>query len=101
MRMNREPGPALSVVVIVYNDAERLPTAVQSVLDQSLRNVEVVIVDDCSTDGSFELATALAGQHPDRVRAFRLDTNSGGCGGPRNRRIAEAHGEYLVLLGSD
>jgi CDP-glycerol glycerophosphotransferase len=101
MRMNREPGPALSVVVIVYNDAERLPTAVRSVLDQSLRNVEVVIVDDCSTDGSFETAAALAGRHPDRVRAFRLDENSGGCGGPRNRGIAEARGEYVVFLDSD
>ncbi len=99
--MNTEPGPALSVVVIVYNDAERLPTAVRSALEQSLRGVEVVIVDDCSTDGSYEAAERLAERHPDRVRAFRLDENSGGCGGPRNRGIAEARGEYLVFLDSD
>ena len=52
--------PAVSVVVIVYNDADRLPTAVRSVLDQTLRSVEVVIVDDRSTDGSYEVARALA-----------------------------------------
>ncbi|MBM9507793.1 CDP-glycerol glycerophosphotransferase family protein [Streptomyces sp. KK5PA1] len=99
--MNRVPGPDLSVVVIVYNDAELLPTAVQSVLDQSLRSVEVVIVDDCSTDGSYEVAQALAELHPDRVRAFQLEQNSGGCGGPRNRGIAEVRGEYVVFLDSD
>ncbi|WP_432189631.1 bifunctional glycosyltransferase/CDP-glycerol:glycerophosphate glycerophosphotransferase [Streptomyces sp. Tue6028] len=94
-------GPAVSVVVIVYNDADRLPTAVRSVLDQTLHGVEVVIVDDRSTDGSYETARLLAAQHPDRVRAFRLPENSGGCGAPRNRGIAEARGDYVLFLDSD
>ena len=46
----------VSVVVIVYNDEKRLPTAVQSVLNQALRSVEAVIVDDHSSDGSFAVA---------------------------------------------
>ncbi|MEW5660661.1 glycosyltransferase, partial [Streptomyces cinereoruber] len=50
--------PDVSVVVIAYNDAERLPTAVRSVLDQTLHGVEVVIVDDCSKDSTFEVAQA-------------------------------------------
>ncbi|MFB6556798.1 glycosyltransferase family 2 protein, partial [Streptomyces sp. NPDC056405] len=78
------PVPDVSVVVIVYNDADRLPTAVPSVLDQTLRDVEVVIVDDCSTDRSFEVAQGLAATHPERVRAFQLPENSGAGGEPRN-----------------
>ncbi|MER7946855.1 CDP-glycerol glycerophosphotransferase family protein [Streptomyces sp. NPDC096079] len=93
--------PDVSVVVIAYNDAERLPTAVQSVLDQTLQAVEVVIVDDCSKDSTFEVAQALAAAHPDRVRAFQLPQNSGGCGAPRNYGIQQCAGDYVMFLDSD
>ncbi|MFD9304528.1 CDP-glycerol glycerophosphotransferase family protein [Streptomyces sp. NPDC060048] len=93
--------PDVSVVVIVYNDAERLPTAVQSVLDQTLHGVEVVIVDDCSKDRSYAVAQELEAAHPGRVRAFRLPENSGGCGAPRNHGIKQATGTYVMFLDSD
>ncbi|MFF4290426.1 bifunctional glycosyltransferase/CDP-glycerol:glycerophosphate glycerophosphotransferase [Streptomyces sp. NPDC001739] len=93
--------PDVSVVVIVYNDADRLPTAVQSVLDQTLRDVEVVIVDDCSTDRSFEVAQQLAATHPERVRAFQLPENSGAGGEPRNAGIQHTRGRYVMFLDSD
>ncbi|MGW2691597.1 bifunctional glycosyltransferase/CDP-glycerol:glycerophosphate glycerophosphotransferase [Streptomyces sp. NPDC001296] len=93
--------PDISVVVIVYNDAPRLTTAVRSVLGQTLRNVEVIIADDCSTDESYEVARTLAAAHPGRVRALRLPENSGGCGEPRNRGLAEARGRYVMFLDSD
>ncbi|MFF4320012.1 CDP-glycerol glycerophosphotransferase family protein [Streptomyces sp. NPDC001568] len=93
--------PDVSVVVIVYNDAERLPTAVQSVLDQTLRGVEVVVVDDCSKDGSYSVAKELEAAHPGRVRAFQLPENSGGCGAPRNHGIKQATGTYVMFLDSD
>ncbi|GGL11092.1 bifunctional glycosyltransferase/CDP-glycerol:glycerophosphate glycerophosphotransferase [Streptomyces flaveus] len=93
--------PDVTVVVIVYNDESRLPTAVQSVLAQTLRGVEVVIVDDRSTDGSYEVARRLAAEHPERVRAYRLPENSGGCGAPRNHGIEQARGTYVVFLDSD
>jgi CDP-glycerol glycerophosphotransferase len=92
--------PDISVVVIVYNDERRLPTAVRSVLDQTLRNVEVVIADDHSTDGSFEAARRLEAES-DRVRAIRLPENSGGCGEPRNQGVAVARGRYVMFLDSD
>ncbi|WP_367042503.1 bifunctional glycosyltransferase family 2 protein/CDP-glycerol:glycerophosphate glycerophosphotransferase [Streptomyces sp. Je 1-332] len=97
------PGerPDVSVVVIVYNDADRLPTAVRSVLDQTLRGVEVVIVDDCSTDGSYETAQELAAEHPERVRAYQLPENSGGCGEPRNVGIGHTVGSHVMFLDSD
>lgn len=104
-----EPGPeaspaatpAVSVVVIVYNDEARLATAVRSVLDQTLRSVEVVIVDDRSTDGSYDVARRLAAEHPDRVHAHRLPENSGGCGAPRNHGIQQARGDHVMFLDSD
>ncbi|WP_084704264.1 bifunctional glycosyltransferase/CDP-glycerol:glycerophosphate glycerophosphotransferase [Phaeacidiphilus oryzae] len=93
--------PDVSVIVICFNDGDRLPRAVSSVLNQSLRNVEILIVDDCSTDGSFDVARRLAAANPDRVRALQLEENSGGCGEPRNRGISEARGTYVMFLDSD
>ncbi|MEU3371572.1 bifunctional glycosyltransferase family 2 protein/CDP-glycerol:glycerophosphate glycerophosphotransferase [Streptomyces sp. NPDC006660] len=95
------PVPDVSVIVIVYNDEDRLPTAVQSVLDQTHRSVEVLIVDDCSKDRSFEVAQELQAANPGRVRAFQLPRNSGGCGAPRNHGISEALGTYVMFLDSD
>src|SRR4051794_25258220 len=93
--------PAVSVVVIVYNDADRLPTAVQSVLEQTLHSVEVVIVDDHSPDRSYEVAQELAAAHPERVRAYRLPENSGAGGEPRDLGITKATGRYVMFLDSD
>ncbi|MFF4959604.1 bifunctional glycosyltransferase/CDP-glycerol:glycerophosphate glycerophosphotransferase [Streptomyces sp. NPDC001222] len=100
MSQHPDTTPDISVVVIVFNDAARLPTAVQSVLDQTLHNVEVIIADDHSTDASFEVAQQLAARS-DRVRAIQLPENSGGCGEPRNQGVAVARGRYVMFLDSD
>ncbi|MCX5390683.1 bifunctional glycosyltransferase family 2 protein/CDP-glycerol:glycerophosphate glycerophosphotransferase [Streptomyces sp. NBC_00094] len=93
--------PDVSVIVIAYNDAERLPAAVQSVLDQTLKSVEVLIVDDCSSDDTFSVAQSLAAAHPDLVRAYQLPENSGAGGEPRNVGIGHARGRYVMFLDSD
>ncbi|GAA3137161.1 bifunctional glycosyltransferase/CDP-glycerol:glycerophosphate glycerophosphotransferase [Streptosporangium carneum] len=92
--------PDCSVVVIAYNDAARLPRAVRSVLGQSLRNIEVIISDDGSTDGTERVARGLARQDR-RVRYLRRDANSGGCGAPRNDGVAAARAPYVMFLDSD
>lgn len=98
-----DPGaarPDVSVVVIVYNDARRLPTAVRSVLRQTLRSVEVVIADDHSTDNTPEVAAELQAEDP-RVRYVRLPENSGGCGRPRNVGTEVSTGRTVMFLDSD
>ncbi|MEV4678630.1 glycosyltransferase, partial [Actinomadura sp. NPDC049382] len=93
--------PDVSVVVIAYNDARRLPHAVASTLEQSLGGVETVIVDDASTDGTGEVADRLAAARPGRVRAVHLPVNSGGCGRPRNAGVEASSGRYVMFLDSD
>ncbi|MGI5200453.1 glycosyltransferase family 2 protein [Spirillospora sp. CA-108201] len=87
--------------MIAHNDARRLPRAVRSVLAQSLARVEVVIVDDGSTDSTPQVAASMAAAAPDRVRAFPLKENSGGCGAPRNFGLQVARGRYVMFLDSD
>ncbi|MBW6433143.1 bifunctional glycosyltransferase family 2 protein/CDP-glycerol:glycerophosphate glycerophosphotransferase [Actinoplanes hulinensis] len=93
--------PDVTVVVIVYNDAARIETAVRSVLNQSLRSHEVIVCDDHSTDGTQAVVERLVAEHPDVVRYIRLEANSGHCGAPRNRGVAAARGRFIMFLDSD
>ncbi|MEV6597371.1 CDP-glycerol glycerophosphotransferase family protein [Actinoplanes sp. NPDC051346] len=95
------PRPDVTVIVVVYNDAARVETAVRSVLDQSLRSHEVVVVDDYSSDGTPAVVGRLAAEYPDRVRSLRLEANSGAAGRPRNVGIEHAAGRYVMFLDSD
>src|SRR4051812_133040 len=92
--------PAVSIVVICYNDAGNLPAAVRSATRQTLRDLEVVIVDDGSGDDTPSVARALAAADP-RVRYQRLEDNSGGCSRPRNIGVTLARAEFVTFLDSD
>ncbi|MEV6959603.1 glycosyltransferase family 2 protein [Streptomyces sp. NPDC051207] len=90
----------VTVIVIVHNDAARLPRAVASVRRQTHADLEIVISDDHSTDDTPDVARRLAAEDP-RIRYLRLPRNSGGCGVPRNRAIAVSRAPYLMFLDSD
>jgi GT2 family glycosyltransferase len=104
MRSNRvQParnGAAVSVVVIVHNDADRVGPAVESALAQGEAVGEVIVVNDASTDDTRQTVDALAARHP-RVRPLHRTENSGGCGSPRNDGIAAAAHRYVMFLDSD
>lgn len=90
--------PLVSVVIPSYNRAADLPQAIRTVLDQDIP-VEVVIVDDASTDTSLEVAQCLARQHP-QVRVLAMTENRGG-GYARNAGIDAAQAPWLAFLDSD
>src|SRR4051812_49477009 len=92
--------PAVSVVVICFDDARHLPAAVGSATGQSLRDLEVVVVDDGSRDETPAVAAALAAADA-RVRYHRLDTNSGGCSPPRHLGELLATREVVTVLDND
>ena len=93
-------SPELSVVVIGYNDRANLPRAITSVQRQTLRNLEIIVVDDASTDGSADVAEKLATNDP-RISVVRLPENSGGCSAPRNAGLERARAPYVMFLDSD
>ncbi|MEJ8669627.1 glycosyltransferase [Streptomyces sp. MS1.AVA.1] len=92
--------PDATVTVIVFNDAERLPRAVESVRRQTHANIEIIISDDHSTDETPQVARQLAARDP-RIRHLRLPENSGGCSAPRNRALEIARAPYVMFLDSD
>ncbi len=89
----------VSVVVPMYNARNFVKFSVDSILNQTLANIEVVIVDDCSTDGSLELCREIYG-HDNRVKIFQQPKNIG-PGAARNRGIRESQGEYIAFVDSD
>ncbi len=89
----------ISVVMPVYNCADCITETVRSLQAQSYENWELVAVDDCSTDNSREVLTALANEDP-RIRYFRLETNSGAAVA-RTTAMEHANGEFIAFLDSD
>ena len=98
MKLLRRRRPVVSVVIPVYNVAGFLPECLGSVLDQSHRELEVVIVDDGSTDASGSIADDYAAHDP---RVHVIHTENRGLGAARNEGVRHASGRYLTFLDSD
>lgn len=87
----------VSVIVPVYNSARYLPKSLESILEQTLTDIEVICVDDCSTDGSLEYIESI---HDPRLRVVNLPGNKG-AGVARNTGMDVASGEYIYFMDSD
>jgi glycosyltransferase involved in cell wall biosynthesis len=87
--------PTVTVIIPTFNRAAWLPETVRSVLSQTVAPLEILIVDDGSTDDT----EAVCGQFTEPVRYIRQD--NAGVGAARNRGAAEARGEWLAFLDSD
>jgi len=88
--------PTVSVIIPTYNRAESVFAAVASVLDQTFRDFEVIVVDDGSTDGTAEQLEKSFGE---KIRVIRRQ--NGGVSTARNAGAAVAGGGYLAFLDSD
>ena len=91
-------GPLISVIVPVYNVEPYLTACVESVLRQTYSNLEVILLDDGSTDGSGRLCDGFA-QKDARVRAVHQQNS--GVSAARNAGLDMAKGDYLYFLDGD
>jgi glycosyltransferase involved in cell wall biosynthesis len=97
--MNTADKPLVSVVMPVYNAEKYLAESIQSVLAQTYGNIEIVCVDDCSSDGSVAALETLA-QGYDNVKVHALKANQGPSHA-RNFAIERARGEFILPLDAD
>jgi glycosyltransferase involved in cell wall biosynthesis len=88
--------PAVSVIMPVYNVEAFVGDAIRSVLSQSFRDFELIIVDDGGADGSLAICKSF-----DDPRIHIVTQRNRGLAGARNTGIAQAHGRYIALLDSD
>jgi len=91
-------GTTVSVIVPVYNIQDQLPRCVESILSQTYEDLEILLVDDGSSDGSGELCDRYAARDP-RVQAVHKE--NGGLSDARNCGIDRCTGEYIVFIDGD
>ena len=91
--------PAISVIVPLYNAEKYVEQAIDSVLNQTFKDFNLIVIDDCSTDGSYDLVQSKYGNDA-RVRLMRNQKNQGAAL-TRNTGIRAATGKYIALLDAD
>src|SRR5690606_2283060 len=89
------PMPLVSIIIPCYNAEKYVAEAIQSALDQTYPNCEVIVIDDGSTDGSLEVIQSFG----DKIRC-ETGPNKGGCAA-RNRGLELAKGEWIQFLDAD
>ena len=91
--------PLLSVIVPVYNAGEYLYRCTDSILDQTFKDLELILVDDCSKDDSYQLCQSIA-KSDNRVVVYKREKN-GGIFAARNSGIELAKGRYITFVDND
>lgn len=99
---NTKKQPLVSVIIPVYNYGMYLSAAIDSILRQTYSAFELIIVDDASTDKSFEIIDGYKNMYPDKIQVIHLKKNLN-SGGDRcaNEGIKKARGEYIARMDAD
>lgn len=92
--------PLVSVITPMYNAEKHISETIESVLNQTYKNWEMIIVDNCSTDDSADIIK-LYQKNNSKIKYIKLDYNSGGPARPRNIGLENAKGEYIAFLDAD
>ncbi len=93
------PNPKVSVIVPVYNVEHYLAKCLDSLVNQSLQNIEIIVVNDGSKDGSGNIIQQYSEKYPNKIKAFTKE--NGGLSDARNFGIDQATGDYLGFVDSD
>ena len=99
MKFKKSKKPIISVVMMVYNQAHCLHRCLRSIQNQSLKNIEIIIVDDCSLDNSVELIKEYQKEDP-RIILIEHDANRGMIK-TRTDGVRKAKGKYIASIDSD
>jgi len=91
--------PIISVVMPVYNSEKYVSEAIKSILKQTFKDFELIIIDDCSTDKTFKIINEYTKQDT-RIKYFRNQQNLG-CTASLNKGLKHAKGKYLARMDAD
>ncbi|MBR6563859.1 MAG: glycosyltransferase, partial [Clostridia bacterium] len=91
--------PKVSIIVPVYNVSDFLPRCLDSLVNQTLKDIEIIVVDDGSTDESQAIIDTYSANYPHIIKAFKKQ--NGGLSDARNFGIKRATGGFLGFVDSD
>ena len=92
--------PLVTIIIPLFNAQNYISETIDSVISQTYQNWELIIVDDCSTDNSAEIAKGYEVKDR-RIKLIELNSNFGGPARPRNIGLDISNGEYLAFLDAD
>lgn len=97
----RQPYPAVSIIIPLYNAERYIGECLDSVLAQTFQNYEVIVVDDCSTDNSIAIVESYIPKFDGRLILSHMNKNSGKPSLPRNKGLTVSRGEYIYFMDND
>lgn len=100
MTNNQCATPLVSVAIIAYNQRKFLGELLDSVVSQDYPNIEIIVADDASTDGSRELCQSYAERYPGKIICVLADVN-GGITNNSNAAFRRCRGDYIAWMGGD
>lgn len=98
LQMSKQP--LVSVFMPCYNQESLVSFSIEAVLEQDYDNIEIVIVDDCSTDNTWQVVKQYADQNPDKIKAYRNKINLG-ITKNQNKVLSLCSGEYISFYAGD
>ena len=93
--------PAISIVIPLYNAEKYLVECLDSILAQTFQDFEVIVVDDCSIDGSRAIVENYFEKFGGRLKLSVMGKNSGSGALPRNKGLKLSRGEYIFFMDND
>ena len=93
--------PAISVIIPMYNTEKYIGNCLNSILAQTFKNFEVIVVDDCSTDNSPAIVESYIPKFDWRLKLSHMKKNSGNAALPRNKGLVISQGEYIYFMDAD
>lgn len=98
---NKTTSPKISIIISLYNAEKYISYTLESILNQTFQNYEVIVVDDCSVDKSFSIAKTFYSRFNGRLQLYKTKKNSGGPGKPFNTGLLFARGDYIFFMDCD
>ena len=93
--------PAVSVIIPMFNAEKYVAECLDSLLNQTFQNFEVIVVDDCSTDNSVAIVKSYVEKFAGCLKIYHMEKNSGSAPAPRNKGFIISRGEYVFFMDVD
>lgn len=93
-------SPIISIIVPAYNAASYIKSTLDSAINQTFKDFEILVINDCSTDDTVDIVESYCATDK-RVKLISLSVNKGAPAGPRNIGVKEAKGQWIAFLDAD
>ena len=93
--------PAISIIIPMYNSEKYIIQCLNSILNQTFQDFEIIVVDDCSTDRSFSIVKNFSKNFDNKLKLVKNNKNFGGSAVPRNIGLGVSRGKYILFIDND